>query len=69
MANPWNVNIHYDGKLDACVPTHIAVDIGRPVLQRAKHRFPGAQVVWTHGDFLAASERLGSFDAVVSNAG
>jgi SAM-dependent methyltransferase len=33
-----------------------------------KQRFPGAQVAWTHGDFLEASERLGSFDAAVSNA-
>jgi protein-L-isoaspartate O-methyltransferase len=20
MAEPWNINIHYDGKLDRCVP-------------------------------------------------
>jgi 2-polyprenyl-3-methyl-5-hydroxy-6-metoxy-1,4-benzoquinol methylase len=24
MAEPWNVNIHYDGKLDRCVPPHAA---------------------------------------------
>ena len=24
MAQPWNVNIHYDGKLDACVPPEAA---------------------------------------------
>jgi 2-polyprenyl-3-methyl-5-hydroxy-6-metoxy-1,4-benzoquinol methylase len=22
VADPWNINIHYDGKLDQCVPTH-----------------------------------------------
>jgi SAM-dependent methyltransferase len=88
MAKPWNVNIHYDGKPDACVPARaasvlevgcgdgflaarlsqrvprvVAVDIDQPVPERAKQCFPGAQVAWTHGDFLAASERLGSFMA------
>ena len=24
MAEPWNVNIHYDGKLEKCVPGHAA---------------------------------------------
>ncbi len=30
MAKPWNVNIHYDGKLDTCVPPHAAsvLDVG-----------------------------------------
>jgi SAM-dependent methyltransferase len=88
MAKPWNVNMHYDGKPDPCVPARaasvlevgcgdgflaarlsqrvprvVAVDIDQPVPERAKQRFPGAQVAWTHGDFLAASERLGSFMA------
>jgi hypothetical protein len=34
------------------------LDIDQPVLERAKQRFPGAQVAWTHGDFLEASERV-----------
>jgi 2-polyprenyl-3-methyl-5-hydroxy-6-metoxy-1,4-benzoquinol methylase len=93
VANPWNVNIHYDGKLDATVPAHVAsvlevgcgdgflatrlsqrvphvvtVDIDGPVLERAKRRFPDAKVTWRHGDILETSERLGGFDAVVSNA-
>ncbi len=41
------------------------MDINQPVLERAKQRFPGAQVAWMHGDFLAASERLGSFMGTV----
>jgi methylase of polypeptide subunit release factors len=30
MAEPWNINIHYDGKLDKCVPAHAAsaLDVG-----------------------------------------
>jgi 2-polyprenyl-3-methyl-5-hydroxy-6-metoxy-1,4-benzoquinol methylase len=30
MGEPWNVNIHYDGKLDACVPRDAAsvLDVG-----------------------------------------
>jgi len=30
VAKPWNVNIHYDGKLDRCVPPHAAsaLDVG-----------------------------------------
>lgn len=24
MAGPWNANIHYDGRLDACVPASAA---------------------------------------------
>jgi protein-L-isoaspartate O-methyltransferase len=90
MPKPWNVNIHYDGKLDKCVPPHassvlevgcgdgflaarlsqriphvIAVDIDHPVVERAMQRFPTA---WAQWDILEASEQLGSFDAVVSNA-
>ncbi|WP_110319944.1 class I SAM-dependent methyltransferase [Mycolicibacterium moriokaense] len=93
MAKPWNVNIHYDGKLDRCIPADaacvlevgcgdgflaarlsqrvphvVAVDIDRPVLERAKQRFPTAKVTWRHEDILETSERLGSFDAIVSNA-
>jgi 2-polyprenyl-3-methyl-5-hydroxy-6-metoxy-1,4-benzoquinol methylase len=93
VAKPWNVNIHYDGKLDATVPAHVAsvlevgcgdgflaarlsqrvahvvaVDIDGPVLERAKQRVPNAKVAWTLGDILDTSERLGGFDAVVSNA-
>jgi SAM-dependent methyltransferase len=93
VAKPWNVNIHYDGKLDRCVPPHavsaldvgcgdgflaarlsqrvphvVAVDIDQPVLERAKQRFPTARVTWRHGDILDAGDKLGSFDAVVSNA-
>ena len=48
-------------RLSQRVPRVVAVDIDQPVLERAKQPFPGAQVAWTHGDFLAASERLGSF--------
>jgi SAM-dependent methyltransferase len=55
-------------RLSQRVPHVVAVDIDRPVLQRAKQRFAGIPVAWTHGDILEASERLGSFDAVVSNA-
>jgi SAM-dependent methyltransferase len=30
MADPWNINIHYDGKLDKCVPSDAAsvLDVG-----------------------------------------
>src|ERR1700689_1444406 len=30
MAEPWNANIHYDGRLDACVPASAAsaLDVG-----------------------------------------
>ncbi|MBE1551571.1 2-polyprenyl-3-methyl-5-hydroxy-6-metoxy-1,4-benzoquinol methylase [Mycobacterium sp. OAS707] len=30
MAEPWNVNIHYDGKLEKCVPAHAssALEVG-----------------------------------------
>jgi 2-polyprenyl-3-methyl-5-hydroxy-6-metoxy-1,4-benzoquinol methylase len=93
MAEPWNINIHYDGKLDDCVPREatsaldvgcgdgflaarlsrrvphvVAVDIDRPVLERAKRRFPEAPVIWRNADVLEAGDELGSFDAVVSNA-
>ncbi|HET6735600.1 MAG TPA: class I SAM-dependent methyltransferase [Mycobacterium sp.] len=44
----------------------VAIDIDRPVLGRAKQRFPSAQVVWKHADIL--EDDLGSFDAVISNA-
>jgi SAM-dependent methyltransferase len=89
----WNVNIHYDGKLDDCVPRSatsaldvgcgdgllanrlaarvprvVAIDVDRPVLERAKQRVPDAPVIWRNADVLAAGEELGSFDAVVSNA-
>jgi 2-polyprenyl-3-methyl-5-hydroxy-6-metoxy-1,4-benzoquinol methylase len=93
VAEPWNINIHYDGKLDNCVPPDtasvlevgcgdgflaarlsqrvpnvVAVDVDRPVLERAKQRFPSAPVEWRHGDILAIADELGEFDAVVSNA-
>jgi 2-polyprenyl-3-methyl-5-hydroxy-6-metoxy-1,4-benzoquinol methylase len=93
VAEPWNINIHYDGKLDDCVPREaisaldvgcgdgflaarlsrrvphvVAVDIDRPVLERAKQRFPDAAVIWRNADVLEAGDELGSFDAVVSNA-
>src|SRR5262249_60431263 len=45
-----------------------AVDVDEPVLERAKQRFPAAQVVWRHADILAMEGELGTFDAVVSNA-
>ncbi|MCV7232021.1 SAM-dependent methyltransferase [Mycobacterium branderi] len=92
-AGPWNVNIHYDAKLDASVPDGavsaldvgcgdgflaarlsrrvpqvVAVDVDRPVLERAKQRFADAPVQWQHGDVLVAAGELGRFDAVVSNA-
>ena len=91
MAERWNVNIHYDGKLDDSVPARaasaldvgcgdgflasrlalriphvVAIDVDRPVLERAKQRFPSAPVVWKHANIL--EDDLGSFDAVVSNA-
>jgi 2-polyprenyl-3-methyl-5-hydroxy-6-metoxy-1,4-benzoquinol methylase len=93
MAEVWNVNIHYDGKLDNCVPHSatsaldvgcgdgllanrlaariprvVAIDVDRPVLERAKQRFPDAPVIWRNADVLEAGDELGSFDAVVSNA-
>lgn len=93
MAEPWNVNIHYDGKLDDCVPRQatsaldvgcgdgflanrlarrvprvVAIDVDKPVLERAKQRFPDAPVIWRNADVLEARDELGSFDAVVSNA-
>jgi 2-polyprenyl-3-methyl-5-hydroxy-6-metoxy-1,4-benzoquinol methylase len=55
-------------RLSQRVPHVVAVDIDRPVLERAKQRLPVAKVTWTHADILETSERLGSFDAVVSNA-
>jgi 2-polyprenyl-3-methyl-5-hydroxy-6-metoxy-1,4-benzoquinol methylase len=92
MAEPWNINIHYDGKLDQSVspdaasvldvgsgdgflaarlsqriPHVVAIDVDRPVLERAQQRFPDAAVIWRHADLLDAAE-LGEFDAVVSNA-
>jgi len=45
-------------RLSQRVPRVVAVDIGQPVLERAKQRFPGARVAWMHGDFLEASERV-----------
>lgn len=93
MAELWNVNIHYDGKLDSCVPLQaasaldvgcgdgflaarlsrrvphvVAVDVDRPVLERAEKRFPDSAVIWRHGDILALASELEAFDAVVSNA-
>jgi len=93
VADPWNINIHYDGKLDRCIPPQaesvlevgcgdgflaarlsqriphvVAVDVDKPVLQRAQQRFPDAPVTWRHGDILAIADALGDFDAVVSNA-
>jgi len=93
VTQPWNINIHYDGKLDSSVPHDaksalevgcgdgflaarlsrrvphvVAIDIDGPVLERARQRFPDAPVTWRHGDFLAGSDELGSFDAVVANA-
>ncbi len=93
MPAPWNVNIHYDGTLDALVPSSaasvldvgcgdgflaarlaarifrvVALDIDQPVLDRAKKRFPAAEVTWLYGDVLTDVITPGSFDAVVSNA-
>jgi 2-polyprenyl-3-methyl-5-hydroxy-6-metoxy-1,4-benzoquinol methylase len=93
VADPWKINIHYDGKLDRCVPAEatsvlevgcgdgflaarlsqrvprvVAVDVDKPVLERAKQRFPTAPVAWRHGDILDLRDELGEFDAVVSNA-
>jgi 2-polyprenyl-3-methyl-5-hydroxy-6-metoxy-1,4-benzoquinol methylase len=93
MAEPWNINIHYDGKLDSSVPHQatsaldvgcgdgflaarlarrvphvVAVDVDRPVLERARQRFPDAPVIWRNADVLDAGAELGTFDAVVSNA-
>ena len=93
MPRPWNVNIHYDGKLDSLVPATagsvldvgcgdgflaarlsrrvpqvVALDIDRPVLDRARARFPNAPVTWQHGDVLTDVVTPPMFDAVVSNA-
>ncbi len=93
MAEPWNVNIHHDSKLDDCVPRQatsaldvgcgdgflanrlarrvprvVAIDVDKPVLERAKQRFPDAPVIWRNADVLEAGDELGCFDAVVSNA-
>lgn len=48
------------------IPQVTALDIDEPVLERAKTRFAGAAVQWTHGDIMTAD--LPDFDAVVSNA-
>ena len=93
VPRPWNVNIHYDGKLDSLVPATagsvldvgcgdgflaarlsrpvpqvVALDIDRPVLDRARARFPNAPVTWQHGDVLTDVVTPPMFDAVVSNA-
>lgn len=93
MPDPWNANIHYDARLNACVPASatlvldagcgdgflaaqlarrisrvIAIDLDAPVLERARTRFPDANVTWCHGDMLTHPFERGSFDAVVSNA-
>jgi 2-polyprenyl-3-methyl-5-hydroxy-6-metoxy-1,4-benzoquinol methylase len=93
MPDPWNANIHYDARLDACVPSSatsvleagcgdgflaarlarrvphvVAIDLDAPVLERARTRFPDANVTWCHGDVLTYRFGRDSFDAVVSNA-
>jgi 2-polyprenyl-3-methyl-5-hydroxy-6-metoxy-1,4-benzoquinol methylase len=55
-------------RLSERIPHVVAVDIDKPVLERAAQRFPTAVVAWRHGDILAMTDELGDFDAVVSNA-
>jgi ubiquinone/menaquinone biosynthesis C-methylase UbiE len=45
-----------------------AIDIGAPVLDRARAQFPDAKVTWCHGDVLTYPLEPTSFDAVLSNA-
>ena len=54
-----------------------ALDSDAPVLQRARNRFATAPIKWVHGDVMSAefpgagcgaSDAVGAFDAVVSNA-
>jgi hypothetical protein len=39
VADPWNVNIHYDGKLDQCVSTRVA-----ELRRHVSAELPGARV-------------------------
>jgi hypothetical protein len=62
MAGPRNAYIHYDGRLDACVPASATSVLGvgcgngflaaadAPVPGRARARSPAARVTWCHGD-------------------
>lgn len=53
-------------RLAARIPEVTAIDIDAPVLGRARARFAGTSVRWTHADVMTAD--LPGFDAVVSNA-
>ncbi|MEJ7741663.1 MAG: methyltransferase domain-containing protein [Nocardioidaceae bacterium] len=55
-------------RLSRRVPQVVALDIDRPVLDRARARFPNAPVTWQHGDVLTDVVTPPMFDAVVSNA-
>jgi hypothetical protein len=46
MAQEWNVNIHYDARLAACVPARAAavLDDIRELRQAAREVLPGARV-------------------------
>ena len=46
----------------------VALDADSSVLDRARARFPDADIDWQHGDVLTAPLAPRSFDAVVSNA-
>lgn len=54
--------------VDAGVASVIALDIDRPVLERARARHEGRGIDWVQGDFLAVAFEPESFDAVVSVA-
>jgi SAM-dependent methyltransferase len=52
----------------AGVPSVVALDRDRAVLDRARARYEGARIDWLHGDVLTVSLGPASFDAVVSVA-
>lgn len=52
----------------AGVPHVVALDVDRPVLERARARHDNRTIEWVHGDVLDAAFEAESFDAVVSVA-
>ena len=54
--------------VDAGVTSVVALDIDRPVLDRARARHEGRTIEWVQGDFLTVALQPESFDAVVSVA-
>jgi 2-polyprenyl-3-methyl-5-hydroxy-6-metoxy-1,4-benzoquinol methylase len=53
---------------DAGIPRVVAVDVDRPVLERARARHEGRGIEWVHGDVHTVALEPDSFDAVVSVA-